>query len=83
MSLVSIKVLIFHATNLKNRFSKNNHIFHAAGYRNRQNFRTNKEHWIKKHIISERSEDGLSSYVFISISKFFAKIDFFRGGGLN
>ena len=66
MSLVSIKVLIFHATNLKNRFSKNNHIFHAAGYRNHQNFRTNKGRWIKKHIISERSGNGLSSCIYLN-----------------
>ncbi len=36
--------------------------------------------WIKNHIISERSEDGLSSHAFISISKFLTKIDFFWGG---
>ena len=36
---------------------------------------------IKNHIISERSDDGLSSYAFISISKIFKKIDFFWGGG--
>ena len=36
---------------------------------------------IKNHIISERSDDGLSSYAFISISEIFKKIDFFWGGG--
>ena len=44
-------------------------------------FSQERQFWIKNHIISERSEDGLSSYVFISILKFLTKIDFFWGGG--
>ena len=42
-------------------------------------FLAKKEVSDKNHIISERSEDGLSSYVFISILKFLTKIDFFWG----
>jgi hypothetical protein len=44
-------------------------------------FSQERQFWIKNHIISERSEDGLSSYVFISILKFLKKIDFFLVGG--
>ena len=34
----------------------------------------------KIHSVSERSDDGLSSHAFISISTFLTKIDFFEGG---
>ena len=40
-------------------------------------FSQERQFWIKNHIISERSEDGLSSYIFISILKFLTKIDYF------
>ena len=39
----------------------------------------------KNYIISERSEDGVSSYVFISIMEFLMNIDLFLGrwGGVG
>ena len=45
-------------------------------------FSQERQFWIKNHIISERSEDRLSSYAFISFLKFLTKIEYFsRGGG--
>ena len=44
---------------------------------NRQKFWAKKRYLIKSYSVSERAKRGLSSYTFISILKFLAKIDFF------
>jgi hypothetical protein len=56
----------------------------APDSRKPQNFQPKKRFWIKNRIISERSDDGLFSHAFISISKFLTKIDFLGvEGGCN
>jgi hypothetical protein len=56
-------------------------VFQAPDSRKPQNFQPEKRFWIKNRIISERSDDGLSSHAFISISKFLTKIEFLGVGG--
>ena len=82
-SLVSIKVLIFHATNLKNRFSKNNHIFHAAGYRSYQNFWTNKKRWIKNMSYLKDLKTGYLPMYLSQFRNLLRKLTFFEVGGLK
>ena len=55
--------------------------FSVVNHRNHPNFPPKKRHLEKNYIISERSEDGLSSHAFISIWNFLTKVDFFEGGG--
>ena len=65
---------------ISNFFDKNR-LFLGVGLNgNRQKFRPK---WVvekKSNSVSERAKHGLSSCQFISISNFFAKIDFFEGG---
>ena len=57
------------------------HDFSVEVNRNHPIFRQNPVVEGKKSSVSGRAKHGLSSYRFISFSKFFAKIDFFEGEG--
>ena len=80
----------FLATRSKNHKSRKNEkdflffwekaCFSSSWLQKSSKFLAKKEVLNKNHIISERSEDGLSSYVLISILKFLKKIDFFLVG---
>ena len=56
-------------------------IFTWVHYKNDKNFQSKKELSGKFHSVSDRAEDGPSSYHKISIFDFLTKIDFFWGGG--
>ena len=56
-------------------FSEKN-IFTRVHYKNEKNFRSKNGFYGKPHSVSERAEDGLSSYHKISIFDFLTKIDF-------
>jgi hypothetical protein len=60
-------------------------VFEGGGSLNKKVSKSSSKQYcpIKNHSDSERAEDGLSSYAFISISNFFTKIDFFEGGALR
>ncbi len=64
------------------RFFKNKPCFRAADWKNHQNFSPKKRYLVKTYIISERSEDGLSSHTLNSISKFLMKNRLFWRGGV-